>query len=239
MVANWEAAALVQAALAHLLNAEAEKIQKAVSMSDSLRELLEVNRSVHKTLTDAIHLEQVLYHQMDRLGDDPFWDAGEPVFRPEPPKHPCPKPIDRPRLPVTPCGEPAACVFSAAAEYRWNGCSALYLREASGCRNGVTLCRREGDTFILLPAGNRFLIETSLEVTNPSPTPLSAALLLNDAKGSQRQSEVLFDRADRYRLKDCRTVIWEAPPGGGLLGIRLLSSAGVKVETGRILVRKL
>ncbi|MDR1735736.1 MAG: hypothetical protein LBR85_02560 [Oscillospiraceae bacterium] len=242
---NLESAALVQTALAHLLNAEAEKIQKAVSISDNLDELLKVNRSVYKTLIGAIHMEQTLYHQLDSIGDeDASWDAGEPVSRQKPEKPPSkPNPAPCAKTRAAACMNPRpvkACkrVFSAATEYRWNGGSTLYLREESDCLFGIKLCRIECDTFIMLPAGKRYMIETALELTNLSPSPVSAVLILSDEKGSPQRTQSLFEQADRYRLKDYRTVIWETPARGRycLLSVRLLSSSGVRLETGRITV---
>lgn len=52
--------ACIEAALSHILNAEGEKIQKAVEIATDVCELLEVNKSVRKTVTDVTMLEQVL-----------------------------------------------------------------------------------------------------------------------------------------------------------------------------------
>lgn len=60
-----ESVALVEAALAHILNAEGEKIQKIVATSCDPEVLLAVNKSVRETIIAATHLEHVLY---DKLG---------------------------------------------------------------------------------------------------------------------------------------------------------------------------
>ena len=52
--------ALQEAALAHILNAEGEKIQKAVEISDDTYELLCVNKSVQETIKKVSTFEQVL-----------------------------------------------------------------------------------------------------------------------------------------------------------------------------------
>ena len=52
--------AMVEAALSHILNAEGEKLQRAVEIADSVGELLEVNQSIHKTLMLASQLEHIL-----------------------------------------------------------------------------------------------------------------------------------------------------------------------------------
>jgi hypothetical protein len=64
-----ESIALVEAALAHILNAEGEKIQKVVKCSNDIDEILETNRLVNKTITSIVHLEQVLYSKLDLVID--------------------------------------------------------------------------------------------------------------------------------------------------------------------------
>lgn len=75
--------ALEEAGLAHILNAEGEKIQKAVAESTCIEELLKVNESVRRTITQITLLEGQLYSKLDVLTDiceDPC----------DPPPHPCP-----------------------------------------------------------------------------------------------------------------------------------------------------
>nr|WP_288860804.1 hypothetical protein [uncultured Faecalicatena sp.] len=60
-----ESVAKSECALAHILNAEGEKLQKAVELADNICELLEVNRSVQRTITKVTFLEQVLYAKLE------------------------------------------------------------------------------------------------------------------------------------------------------------------------------
>ena len=62
-----ESIALVEAALAHILNAEGEKLQKAVEVAKGIDELLEVNNSVRKTITGAAHLESLLLNKLEAV----------------------------------------------------------------------------------------------------------------------------------------------------------------------------
>ena len=55
-----QSVALIETALSHILNAEGEKLQKAVEIADSVGELLEINQSIHKTLMLASQLENIL-----------------------------------------------------------------------------------------------------------------------------------------------------------------------------------
>lgn len=64
-----ESIALVEAAIAHILNAEGEKIQKVVASSCCIEEILEVNREVVRTIIYVTHLEQALYSKLDALRD--------------------------------------------------------------------------------------------------------------------------------------------------------------------------
>lgn len=63
-----ESIARMEAALAHILNAEGEKIQKVVASTDNTCKMLAVNESVHKTLSKAIFLEQLLCCKLESLG---------------------------------------------------------------------------------------------------------------------------------------------------------------------------
>lgn len=61
--------ALEEAGLAHILNAEGEKLQKVVAESTSVEELLKVNESVRRTITQITLLEGQLYSKLDVLTD--------------------------------------------------------------------------------------------------------------------------------------------------------------------------
>ncbi|MEG0228517.1 MAG: hypothetical protein RR446_01045 [Lachnospiraceae bacterium] len=62
-----ESIALMEVSIAHILNAEGEKIQKAVAESSCISQLLEVNESVRETIVSATHLEQVLFEKLHAL----------------------------------------------------------------------------------------------------------------------------------------------------------------------------
>ncbi|MEG2176693.1 MAG: hypothetical protein RRY97_07430, partial [Oscillibacter sp.] len=64
-----ESIALEQCALSHILNAEGEKLQKAIACADDLDELLCVNHSVEQTITKVTQLEHVLYAKLAALTD--------------------------------------------------------------------------------------------------------------------------------------------------------------------------
>lgn len=62
-----ESIALVETALSHILNAEGEKIQRAVELSCNVSDLLEINRAVNKTIMNVTQLEHVLYSKLDAI----------------------------------------------------------------------------------------------------------------------------------------------------------------------------
>lgn len=64
-----ESIALVEASIAHILNAEGEKLQKVVSSTDDIDKILRVNKSVGSIIEKMIRLEQILYAKMDALDD--------------------------------------------------------------------------------------------------------------------------------------------------------------------------
>lgn len=67
-----ESIALVECSIAHILNAEGEKIQKVVASTDDIDKILEANNSVHKVMEKAIRLEQLLCSKLEVLRD--CWD---------------------------------------------------------------------------------------------------------------------------------------------------------------------
>lgn len=73
---------LQEAALAHILNVEGEKLQKVIETSPDPCQLLRVNQSVQKTIQYAIQLEQVLFAKLDALREV----CGEPKEPPCPPE---------------------------------------------------------------------------------------------------------------------------------------------------------
>lgn len=62
-----ESIALNEAALSHILNAEGEKLQKAVKIADSIHDLLEIDRSVSQIITRVTFLEQTLYAKLEAV----------------------------------------------------------------------------------------------------------------------------------------------------------------------------
>ena len=61
--------ALIETALAHILNAEGEKIQKAVANCNDMNEILCVNKSVAKTISKVSFLEQVLLEKIEAVNE--------------------------------------------------------------------------------------------------------------------------------------------------------------------------
>lgn len=75
--------ALEETAISHILNAEGEKLQKAISKSEcSQKDLLEVNKSVEDMVDKITALEIVLKSKLDLIA--PILDSCG-----EPPKPPC------------------------------------------------------------------------------------------------------------------------------------------------------
>lgn len=59
-----ESIALISAAIAHILNAEGEKIQKVIAISNDINEILCVNKMVNETIVNVTHLEHTLYDKL-------------------------------------------------------------------------------------------------------------------------------------------------------------------------------
>lgn len=60
-----ESIALMETSIAHILNAEGEKIQKAVCISDNVCDLIKTNESVYKTINSITFLEQLLVDKLE------------------------------------------------------------------------------------------------------------------------------------------------------------------------------
>lgn len=87
--------ALEEAGISHILNAEGEKIQKAIAISDNIEDLICVNESVKRTLTQVTLLEGMLYSKLEALVScDDFCHTAKP---------PCPAPF--PPAPCCGCGD--------------------------------------------------------------------------------------------------------------------------------------
>ena len=64
-----ESIALQEAGLAHIINAEGEKIQAAIGIGGvSIADLININQSVSDTLTKVIKLEMVLEFKLEEIG---------------------------------------------------------------------------------------------------------------------------------------------------------------------------
>lgn len=59
--------ALEETAISHILNAEGEKLQKAISLSCTQKDLLEVNKSVKDMVEKITNLETVLKDKLDLI----------------------------------------------------------------------------------------------------------------------------------------------------------------------------
>ncbi|MEG2348114.1 MAG: hypothetical protein RSB67_00510 [Clostridia bacterium] len=60
-----ESIALEEAGIAHILNAEGEKLQKITANSKDICEILEANDSVSKTISNISMLEQILLSKLE------------------------------------------------------------------------------------------------------------------------------------------------------------------------------
>ena len=57
----------MEAALSRILNAEGEKLQKAIQLADNICELIEIDRVVNQTITKITFLEQTLYAKLEAV----------------------------------------------------------------------------------------------------------------------------------------------------------------------------
>ena len=62
-----ESIALTESALAQILGAEGEKLQKAVKLACTIDDLMKINKSVQSTLIHATFLEQTLFAKLETV----------------------------------------------------------------------------------------------------------------------------------------------------------------------------
>ncbi|MFV0520229.1 MAG: hypothetical protein ACK5LY_08130 [Lachnospirales bacterium] len=63
-----ESIALEETGLAHIINAEGEKIQAALELATSIDDLVTINESVRKTLVDISKVQMLLQYKLDIAG---------------------------------------------------------------------------------------------------------------------------------------------------------------------------
>lgn len=59
-----ESVALIETALSHILNAEGEKLQKAIASTDDIDKILCANKSINETVVNVTHLEIMLHDKL-------------------------------------------------------------------------------------------------------------------------------------------------------------------------------
>jgi hypothetical protein len=85
-----ESIALQETGLAHIINAEGEKIQTALDLKNvNVEDLIAINQSVSDTLVKVIKLEMVLEFKLEDISR-----LECPNCPPCPKNHPCPKDDD-------------------------------------------------------------------------------------------------------------------------------------------------
>ena len=60
-----ESIALEETGLAHIINAEGEKIQRALEIADSTDDLINVNKSVKDTIVNIIKMQMLLQFKLE------------------------------------------------------------------------------------------------------------------------------------------------------------------------------
>lgn len=154
--------------------------------------------------------------------------------RPPIPPCPCPRPCPNPPHPPDPphCKRCVA-VFLADNRFLWSAGRTLILRE-DPCRHHENTCcikvqRRQGDTFIVLPAGMDFTADIDFELRNPRRTPVTIELIHQVGNMPPDVKLYTFDSGEsRIELRD--TVRLQQHGHGqrqGQLSFRLASDTGL------------
>lgn len=70
-----ESIALEETALSHILNAEGEKIQRAVAVGCTMQELLEANESAANMVAAVANLEMVLRDKLEFISNNLYYPS--------------------------------------------------------------------------------------------------------------------------------------------------------------------
>lgn len=63
-----ESIALEETGLAHIINAEGEKIQKALELAHCVEDLIAINASVKDTLVNVTKSQMLLHYKLEEIG---------------------------------------------------------------------------------------------------------------------------------------------------------------------------
>ncbi len=239
-----ESIALVEAALSHILNAEGEKIQE-VEVSGGIEELLSINRSINKTIINAIHLEQAYYLRLEAV-NEMYWTERARYIGPSLYNQDCPCPDPRfpdPCYPDYPCAvpPPTVSVFTAAsAGGTWQGNTAMKFKQDTGLDSKFALYCDKCSTSILLPAGKKYQILYNIELENSYARAVTVEIRLSH-NNTVFQSKRLFTRDERSALIDNNYLVLDIPSGydRSMLSIWLLSSVSLTVIKGKMVIMEL
>ncbi len=183
-----ESIALAEAALAHILNNEGEKLLKAIEFSENINDLLEISRSVNKTLLDTIQLEQAYCKKLDTICE---------LYKMKHEKNHVPD-TPYPSESVYSESAPGAAVFSSAVRYSWLGRTCMKLRQESCTGSGIALENRKYDSFIILSPGKKFKVAYEIELLNKYIRPVRIDMRLCDGN-TILLSKKIFDGAGNNR----------------------------------------
>jgi len=230
--------AMEETALGHIMDAEGEKIQYAIKKIQAdqccadLQKLVDVNESAASML-DRLHDMQIILKSKLRL-----------VLCALPHKHdehhcvsPCPPEHDEHHC-VPPCqapGKPCKSVHSSVPDCEWFHHTALHLKNASDCENGVKLCPKCNSALILPSSGKKYKIEMKLELSSKTNCPISIEAEFRSG-GNTFYSNRYACHMEKNRVHLAESFIWETPASRskGVFTIWLLSPENLKVDNGII-----
>ena len=219
--------ALEEMALSHIINAEGEKIQYAVSHMDkdcctNIEMFLAVNDSVSSMIEQVTDLQFILKSKLKL--------ATEIIQNDKPRPKPCP-PI------------PAKCVaeFLAINKNCWQSESMISLENITQCKTDITLTRKDCNYYIAIPHEGKYLIKLELELIDNKQRPVVIEIALHDISMATVYSRQIIssERKPHVNLSDSH--IWEVPASEEehFLSVRLLSENSVNITHGKISILKM
>lgn len=227
----------VEKTIAHILNAEGEKIQKAVEISDNIGDLIELNRSVNKTLMNAVQLEQLNCQKLDAIGEICRSERDNPGRAGV--SWPC---SDNRRRQDCGCQtpEPRAAVFLAIAGRTWNCGTFMRLRQETYCGDKKAGDCENGYPYIMIPAGKKYKVEYEIALSNKRLTPVSTEINLCH-KNDVLQTINIFEKDCGFSLKDCGAFVCETPRDlrNITLTVCLISGSNIEINYAKLSIAEI
>jgi len=221
--------ALEETAIAHILEAESEKIRHVIKCAHDngcgeadMQLVLDVNKGVADLIDKATNMQIALKEKLD---------IAVKHLPPHPPVPPIP--------PIPPCH--CTSEFRVLTKGSWFEGEALRFEEVKHCKNGVKHIRKNCESRIILPGCSEYKIECELNVTNNDVCPIDVEVILEFRVGEkivhmEKVSKYMKDYVKMAYSMNYKTLCESKEQS---VMIRLSEPEKIRVDGGKLLVTEI